>query len=112
MMIYPGQAPHLDQLRVLSDRLNVDLLISGKIVELTEDRSSRETPPMLALSLTLIDGTSGKILWTTYHKREGGYYRKVMHFGLINSLTALTQKMSQEIIDSWFRKGLKVCNQS
>ena len=110
MSIFPGQAPQFDQIRVISNRLNVDLLISGRIVEMVEDKTGREKPPVLGMNLSIIDGKTGTILWTTYHRREGGEYRKIMHFGLVHTITSLSQKMSREIIVSWFQKGLKVCN--
>ena len=112
MSIFPGQSPDYDQIRVLSDRLNVDLLISGSIVEMVEDRSGRGKPPLLSVNLSIIDGKTGMILWTTYHRRAGAEYRKIMHFGLVNTITSLSQKMSREIIASWFEEGLKVCNNS
>ena len=112
MSIFPGQRPQFDQIRVLSNRLNVDLLISGRIIEMAEDRTGREKPPVLGMNLSIINGKTGAVLWTTYHRREGEEYRKIMHFGLVNTITSLSQKMSREIIDSWFKKGLKVCNKS
>jgi len=109
LRIFPGKQPNFDQLQILADRLNVQLFVTGTVNEVKENPSSRYTDPSLTLTIQIVDAHSGRTIWTTYHKRTGFHYQKVMHFGIVTSLSGLAKKMSQEIIDLWFREGLEPC---
>jgi len=109
LRIYPNQLPGIEQIRVLGSRLDVQLVISGRISEMEEKMGDNYVNPVLALTLQVYDAKSGKTMWTTYHGREGTDYRKVMHFGLVNTVTQLSRIMSDEIIEEWFAEGMKQC---
>jgi TolB-like protein len=109
LRIFPNQPPDIEQIRVLGSRLDVQLLISGRITEMEERMGDNYVNPVLALTLQVYDAKSGKTMWTTYHRREGSDYRTVMHFGLVNSVTQLSRIMSDEIIEEWFAEGMKQC---
>jgi TolB-like protein len=107
--IFPHQHPDIEQIRVLGSRLDVQLVISGRITEMEEKMGDSHVNPVLALTLQVYDAKSGKTMWTTYHRREGRNYRTVMHFGLVNTVTQLSRVMSDEIIEEWFAEGMKQC---
>lgn len=109
LMIYPTQQPRLEQLRIISDRLDAQLLIMGTIFELSEKTDGKAVNPILVLKLQLLEADSGKTLWLTHLRREGKQYRKVMHFGLINTITELIRICSNEILELWYANGLKKC---
>lgn len=109
MKILPGQAPHIEQIKILANRLNAQIVISGTVIEMAESPQQTSVNPSIALSLQILDGVTGQTMWTTYHRGEGENYRKVMHFGLVNTATALARRMSQEVMEMWFREGLKGC---
>ena len=109
LRIFPNQNPSIEQIRVLGSRLDVQLLISGRVTEMDEEMGGNYVNPVLALTLQIYDAKSGKTMWTTYHRREGTDYRKVMHFGLVNTVTQLSRIMSDEIIEEWFDEGMKQC---
>lgn len=109
MRIWPGQQPHIEQIKIFGDRLRVGLIITGTVVEMDEVPMANVVNPVIALSLRIVDPLSGETLWHTYHRREGEYYRKVMHFGVLNTVTSLVHQVSQEVLDLWFKKGLKGC---
>ena len=109
MRIWPGQQPHIEQIKILGDRLRVGLIITGTVVDMDEMPLANVVNPVIALSLRIVDPLSGETLWHTYHRREGEYYRKVMHFGVLNTVTSLVHQVSQEVLDLWFKKGLKGC---
>lgn len=112
MEIYPNQPPSYEQIRSMGDRLGVGIVVTGKIVTMSDGDPGRGELPSLALSLKVFDTRAGTTLWTTYFHRTGDQYRKVMHFGLVNTINALAQRMSQEILNSWLTVGFNRCTES
>lgn len=109
LRIYPQQTPQVDQIKIMADRLNTQLFIIGTILKAKEQSSGRAANPKLTIMLELVDSASGKTLWSTYHTREGLQYQKVMHFGLVTTISGLARRMSQEILSLWSREGLQPC---
>jgi hypothetical protein len=111
--ILPGEAPSLEQLQIIADRVNADLLITGIVLELREDRDKHSTVnPVLILNIQIHDGRNGETLWNAFHRRQGTDYKKTMHFGTIHTVTGLSRQMAEEIINLWFNKGLTQCDVS
>lgn len=110
MKLSPKETPGYEQTLVLADRLGVDAMVSGEIVTMHEEQGAKETAPVLAVDMKLIPAGSTRPWLTTYHRRSGEEYRKVMHFGLVNTMTALAALVSDEILDIWFTKGLIKCD--
>lgn len=109
MKVTPKEAPSYEQRLVLADRLGVDALITGEVIAMHEEEGLLETNPLLAVDLQLLATESNTPIITTYHRRRGEDYRKVMHFGLVNTMTSLAVKVSDEILEIWFAKGVKPC---
>lgn len=109
MKLSPKETPGYEQTLVLADRLAVDAVITGEIITMREERGKQETAPELAVEMKLVPAGSTKPWLTTYHRRRGDDYRQVMHFGLVNTMTALTALLSDEILQLWFSKGLTPC---
>lgn len=112
MRLGPKKQPSLEQMKIIADRLDVPLLIKGSIITLNEKRSSDGNNPDIALNIQLIDAKSGKILLDTYHHRQGEDYRKVLHFGKVNTLTQLTKLTASEIITGWQSNGFGQCQKN
>lgn len=109
--IYTGWAPSLEAMKIVADRVNAQLLISGIVLEMREDPGPHLTVnPKIVLEIQIRDGRTGEVLWTTYHRRLGSDYTKTMHFGTIHSIAGLCRQMAIEIINLWFEKGLPQCN--
>jgi hypothetical protein len=105
MHIVPGEGFNIEQIRILADWLQVQLLISANIIEMDEAVDAGRTNPRLAVIFRTIDPDSGRILWLTYHRREGAQYRKIMHFGVVNTVTELVRRVSHEVVDNRFQVG-------
>ncbi len=111
MKVFTGRYPDVEQMRALAGRLGVQLLITGTVVEMKDkSRGSASLDPSISLILRIVEGDSGRTLWTTYHRREGSQYRVLMHFGKVNTVTELAKIISQEIYDEWESKGFKKCS--
>ena len=109
MQLTPKESPGYEQTLVLADRLGVDALISGEIVAMHDEQRMKETEPVLAVDMKLLPAGATKPWLTSYHRRTGAEYRKVMHFGLVNTMTSLATVVSGEIVDAWLAKGLTPC---
>ncbi|NTV13059.1 MAG: hypothetical protein HGA96_03860 [Desulfobulbaceae bacterium] len=110
MQVLPSQIPDVEQLRAMADRLGVQVVISGTITEMKDSSEyGQRLEPSLAVVIRIMEGDSGRTLWSTYTRREGQQYRKIMHFGLVNSLTSLSKHVSAEIVESWHKEGFFKC---
>lgn len=111
LQILPGAVPSLEQYRIVADRVNAQLLITGIVLEMREDRGDHgSVDPFAVLEVQIRDARNGEVLWTAFHRRKGTDYKKTMHFGTIHTMTGLIQRMTEEIINLWFKKGLPQCN--
>ncbi len=109
LMIYPNAQPNQEQLEVIGGRLGAVLFIGGDILKMQQRKSRNTMETDLTFILRIYDGVSGRVLWETYHRRQGDYYQKVLHFGRINTITGLARQMSREVIDLWLEKGMTPC---
>jgi len=105
MHIVSGKDLNIEQIRIVADRLQGQLLISANIIEMDEEVDAGRTNPRLAVIFRIIDPDSGRVLWVTYHRREGAQYRKIMHFGVVNTVTELVRRVSHEVVENWFQVG-------
>jgi hypothetical protein len=111
--ILPGVEPTLEQLQITADRVDAQLLITGIVMEMREDRGEHGTViPVILMEIQIRDGHTGQTLWKTLHKRNGTDYKKTMHFGTIHTVTGLSRQMTEEILTLWYKKGLRKCNVS
>jgi hypothetical protein len=106
--ISPGiKRPTIDQLRILGNYLNVQLLIIGYVTEIVEAGGKKGVKdPQITVKLEVMDAFTGQTLWSTYHRRSGSEYTKIMHFGFVSTFTRLSSRMSQEILERWVSEGL------
>lgn len=107
--LFPKDQPNEEQLLLLAQRLGAETLVLGNILRMVEMDSGGEVSTELTLVLNLHAGDSGKLLWSTYHKRRGEDYRNVLHYGRVNSMSGLARRMTNEIITIWIENGMKQC---
>jgi TolB-like protein len=112
MALLPTQGPSVEQLRALADLLDVQVIVAGTVVEMQDkSRYGQRLDPSVAVIVRIIEGSSGRTLWASYIRREGSQYRRIMHFGLVNSLTSLARHASAEIVAEWQKQGFKKCTE-
>jgi hypothetical protein len=113
LRILPGKVPTAEQLQIIAGRLDAQLLVTGTVIEMREDRAQHATVnPLVAVDILLRDGASSEPLWGTYHRRQGSDYRTAMHFGMFHTVTGLSHQVTTEIINLWYEKGLPRCDVS
>ena len=110
MQLLPGETLSSEQLRALADRLGVQVVITGAVLEMRDEiRYGRKLEPSVAVVVRIMEASSGRMIWTTYNRSEGSDYAFIMHFGVVNSINALAKRSSAEILDAWQKKGFKEC---
>ncbi len=94
----------------LSQQLDVD----GALVVYIRDSNlvrgsygSKQT--FVSLQVELHDARSGKLILSNFLRRRGSDYIKVLHFGVIDTVSGLLQRMAQEIIEIWNEEGVSGC---
>lgn len=105
----PWEQPSPEQIKVIASRLGVERVIGGEIFVMEEKIHKQYVNPVLGLQLNVYEGETGRILLSTIHRRQGDDYRTMMHFGLINSVTNLSRRLTQEILTEWKQRGLLPC---
>lgn len=110
LKIYPNEELDIEELRIIANRLDVQLLVSGNIIEMSGMMvGNRLSIPKFSVKIDVLSETGG-FLWSTYHRRTGDDSRKILHFGVINTATELVRMVVQDIIEVWFDEGLKKCS--
>lgn len=91
----------LQSVRFMAKRLGVDAVILGEVDEYkgVEERE-KAVIPAVTIRSRMVDGQSGKILWMAQHRRTGNDYVKVLDFGKVRSVAALTRKVVNEMIET------------
>jgi hypothetical protein len=109
--IFPTRMPDQEQMKIISNRLGVKLFIAGDILRMAERPSGRQVNTELTVIVRMYEGPTGNLVWGTYHKRRGLDYRKILHFGRINTITGLTRQVVDEILELWFEEGMTACSE-
>lgn len=94
----------------LSQQLDVD----GAMVVFIRDSNlargsygSKQT--FISLQVELHDARSGKLILSSFLRRRGSDYTKVLHFGVVDTVSGLLQRMFREIIEKWEEEGVAGC---
>lgn len=91
----------LETIKLMAKRLGVDAVILGEVDEyIGVDDRKKAVIPVVSVRSRMVDGRSGKILWMAQHRRIGNDYIKVLDFGKVRSVAALTRKVVGEMIQT------------
>ena len=107
--LYPKDQPNQEQIGIMAQRLDAQYVIAGEILRIIETDAAGAVETSLTLILEIHGSADGKLLWNTYHKRNGQEYRHILHYGRVNSLSGLTRRMADEIIELWIENGMDQC---
>lgn len=91
----------LDTIKLIGNRLDVDAVIFGEVEEFVGVGEKRAAViPVVSISSRMVDARTGRILWMAQCKRTGDDYLKILDFGRVRSVAALTQKVVRDLIDT------------
>ena len=63
----------------------------------------------VSIQVELHDARSGKLILSSFLRRQGSDYTKVLHFGVVDTVSGLLQRMAREIIGIWDEEGVSGC---
>jgi TolB-like protein len=91
----------VNTIKLMGKRLGVDAVIIGRVDEFVGmEEKKKNVIPVVSISARMVDAQTGKILWMAEHRRNGDDYIKVLDFGKIRSVGALTKKVADEMIQT------------
>ncbi len=92
---------NLQTIKLMAKRLQVDAVVLGEVDEyIGVDDRKKAVVPLVSIRSRMVDGRSGRILWMAHHRRTGDDYIKVLDFGKVRSVAALTRKVVGEMIET------------
>lgn len=95
----------------LARQLEVDAVVRGRVIALENRKAANGSLPYCALHLDLVSAENGELLASTYHRRSGEEFQKILHFGTIRTTSELIAQVSREVISTWQKKGLSHCSE-
>lgn len=90
----------------ISEVLQVNSMIKGKILELNYVKRQGETLPEITLQLELLNASDGTTLVRSFIDSRGEDYRTVLRFGVVRTATQLLELMISNTIEDWQHKGV------
>ena len=71
--------------------------------------SSGSRNAFISLQVELHDARTGRLVLSSFLRRTGEDYTKLLHFGVVDTVSGLLQRMALEIISEWQEKGVSGC---
>lgn len=88
-----------DQTMRVSERLGVRWLLAGTALEYGRVRTPDGDVPTVGLSLRLLDGRSGRVVWADQRFRSGEDRETVFSWGRVNDISQLASRTAAELLD-------------
>jgi TolB-like protein len=85
--------------QLLKEKLAVDYLLIGAVNEYDYLKNGEREIPLIGFSARLLDTSDGHIIWAANHSRKGDDSELIFNWGLITSLTKLTQISVKDVTD-------------
>ncbi len=90
--------------------MGVDGVILGTVLAMDEEVEGKDTViPKASIRLELIRIKDGRPVVTSYHRRSGDDFRKIMHVGVVQTIPDLMSRMTKEVVWEWKEEGLMGC---
>lgn len=84
----------------IGDALGVQAIIVGSVEAYSAERVGDQVRPEVSISARLIDAETGIIIWGSTHTRRGGAGFPIFGWGKTTSLSVMSQKVIQDMVNS------------
>ena len=84
----------------IGNALGVQAIVVGSVEAYSVERISDQVSPEVSISTRLIDAETGIIIWGSTHTRRGSAGFPIFGWGKIISLSMLSQKVIQDMVNS------------
>jgi len=93
-----------DQSLKLKERLKVDWILLGSVLEFSEQKQGQREVPVVSLTARVIEAETGKIVWAAFESRQGDDREVIFGIGKVNSAATLAEKVAQKIVPTLSEK--------
>ncbi len=87
-----------EQVERIAKKTGVRWLVAGTLLECGPVHTPDGDVPSIALSLRLLDGTTGRVRWTDMRSRSGEDRETVFGWGRVTNLDRLAQETARELV--------------
>lgn len=91
----------------LGDKLNVDYLVLGSVVEYKFVLEGNNNIPVIGIATRAIDTKTGTLYWSAVQYGRGNQKEKVFGIGRIVSLSQLSEIIIKKLVDSFEKKVIE-----
>jgi hypothetical protein len=95
-----------DVVQKLGQELGADALLVGSVLQYGYRQAEGEQVPQISIMLRLLETTSGEVLWTAAHSRDGTDGEWLFGFGRVTSLEQLSIHAVREVFDRFPTPGV------
>lgn len=89
----------IERLKILNKRFGIDAVIIGTVEEFDEARGGGAIPAV-SIFARMIEANSGQLVWSAQNRKKGDDYVIILDLGEVRSITAVAQKVVQEMIST------------
>lgn len=87
-----------EQASQLKEKLGVDWICLGSVLEFAGQRQGTAEVPVVSLTARILDAASGKIIWAAFESRQGDDAEFLFGVGKINSASELAKKIAEKMV--------------
>lgn len=98
-----ASAPTADEVAKLAKNLNVDAVITGTVLEYGEVRSATTTANVISLSVQMMEGQTGKVVWSASSTKGGVSAGKRLFGGGGEPMNDVTAEAVQDLLKRLFK---------
>lgn len=99
MRIRSASSLTTEQVLKIASRLKARWIVAGTLLECGASHTPDGDIPMFGLALRVLDGRSGKIVWTDLRSRTGQDHETIFGWGREENLDRLAESTTRELID-------------
>ncbi len=87
-----------EQARRLKEKLGVDWIFFGTVLEFSSPPAGASQAPVVSLTARILDAGDGEIIWAAFASRQGDDSEFLFEVGRVNSTSELAKKIAEKMI--------------
>ncbi|HEU4436895.1 MAG TPA: hypothetical protein VFR89_05470, partial [candidate division Zixibacteria bacterium] len=96
-----------EQARRLQEKLGLDWIFFGTVLEFSTPQTGSNEPPVVSLTARILDAGKGEIIWAAFGSRQGDDSEFLFEVGKVNSTSELAKKIAEGMVAALAKKSRK-----
>jgi len=96
-----------EQARRLQEKLGLDWIFFGTVLEFSTPQTGSNEPPVVSLTARILDAGKGEIVWAAFGSRQGDDSEFLFEVGRVNSTSELAKKIAEKMVAALAKKSRK-----